>query len=411
MMTETTEKRAGSFAIVAATFALLTTGGTLPIPLYGLWATALHFDTQTTTWIFATYVGGTLLALVLMGGLSDQIGRRPLIIGAIALTLASTILFLIGSSVPLLLTARFLSGFGVGLITSAATAALAELYRGGNPAIPSMVSTAANMGGLGLGPLLAGIFAQYLVLPTVLIFVVFLVLTVVAAVLIYRVPESHPRDATRPIRLTPRIGVPRSAVATYWRSALAVFPTFTLLGLFSSLTPRFIEDTLHIDNRAIVGLATFVLFEIGVAAQLVFRTRDARWAILRGLPLVFASLALVLAGLLAANAVLFAAGTVVGGVGAGLTFMGGLRQLGDAVPHDNHAETVAAYFVAAQSGLAVPVLAIGALSGALSLSTATVVVTVFVMVVAVAAWLFNRRSPKRTVQPGGTASRSTTLER
>jgi MFS family permease len=391
-------KYPASFAIIATTFALMTTGGTLPIPLYTLWGDEFGFGAGTTTSVFAIYVLGTLLALIFFGGLSDQVGRRPLAFAALSLTIVSTAFFLFAENVPMLLAGRFLSGFGVGLMTSAATAALAELYRGKNKAFPSMISTAANMGGLGLGPLVAGVFAQYLPAPTALIFVVFGTLVVLVFLLTFFVPETHPRTAGKKINWAPRVGVPRSARGIYGRSAVAVIPTFTLLGLFSSLTPRFISQTLDVHNFALAGLATFILFEIGVTAQLVFRGKEPRWSILRGLPLLIAALALVLTGFLTGNLVVFGLGTVIGGFGAGLTFMGGLGQLARAVPHESHAKSVAAYFIAAQSGLAIPVLSIGALTGPLGLTTATTIVIAVVMVLAAAAWLINRRTPRKTAR-------------
>lgn len=381
-----------SFAIIAATFALMTTGGTLPIPLYTLWGNEFGFGPETTTWIFAIYVFGTLLTLVFFGGLSDQVGRRPLAIAALILAIASTLFFIFAANVPMLLAARLLSGFSVGLITSAATAALSELFRGRNKAFPAMISTAANMGGLGLGPLVAGVFAQYLPAPTVLIFIVFIILVAAVTVLTFFVPETHPRTPGAKFNWALRVGVPRQARTVYWKSALAVFPTFTLLGLFSSLTPRFIAQTLQVHNLAVAGLATFVLFEIGVIAQLLFRSRLPRWSLLLGLPLLILSLALVLAGFLTANFFLFAAGTVIGGFGAGLVFVGGLGQLTGVVDHESHAKSVAAFFIAAQSGLAVPVLSIGALTPTLGLTGATTAVIVTVTVLAAIALAANAKS-------------------
>lgn len=394
-----------SFAIIASTFALLTTGGTLPIPLYTLWGEDFGFGTETTTWIFSIYVLGTLLALIFFGGLSDQIGRRPLALAALVLTLASAVFFIAAANVPMLLAGRFLSGFGVGLITSAATAALSELYKGQNKAFPSMISTAANMGGLGLGPLAAGLFAQYLPNPTLLIFIVFITLVGAVTVLTFFVPETHPRTPGRRISWAPRVGVPREALGVYFKSAIAVFPTFTLLGLFSSLTPRFIAETLQVTNLAVAGLATFILFEVGVTAQLVFRSRPPRWSLLRGLALLIVALALVLAGFLAANILLFGAGTIIGGFGAGLAFMGGLGQLSRAVPHESHAKSVAAYFIAAQAGLAVPVLSIGALTGPLGLTGATAAVIAVVMVLAAAAWALNAKATPHTSNAQGPEAR------
>jgi MFS family permease len=383
-----------SFVIIAATFALLTTGGTIPAPLYTVWGAQLDFGAATTTWIFSIYVLGTLLALIFFGGLSDQVGRRPLAFSALAVTIVATLLFIFAVNVPMLLAGRFLSGVGVGLITSAATAALAEFYNGKNKAVPAMVSTAANMGGLGLGPLVAGFLAEYFPAPTVLVFVIFVVLVTAVTALTLFVPETSGRRAAK-IDWTPRVGVPRAARSVYWRSAIAVFPTFTLLGLFASLTPRFVAESLRVENLLIAGLAVFVLFEVGVIAQLTFRRRPARWSMLSGLGLLIVALALVLAGFLFANLVLFALGTVIGGFGAGLGFMGGLGQLSRAVPHESHAKSVAAYFIAAQSGLAVPVLSIGAFSGSLGLAGATTVVIGVVMALALVALVINARAPQQ----------------
>jgi MFS family permease len=385
-----------AFVVIAATFALLTTGGTLPIPLYTLWGEDFGFGTATTTWVFAIYVFGTLLALVFFGGLSDQVGRKPLAFAALLVTILSTLLFVFAADVLMLLAARFLSGVGVGLITSAATAALAEVYEGNNKAIPSTVSTAANMGGLGLGALVAGLFAQYLVAPSRLVFVVFLIIVVAMTLLTLILPETNPRPPDRKIIWAPRVGVPREARAVYWRSAVAVFPTFTLLGLFSSLTPRFIRDSLGVTNLVIAGLATFILFEVGVAAQLAFRSRAPRWLILWGLGLLIVSLGLVLMGFLTEVLWIFAVGTVIGGFGAGLGFLGGLGQLSSAVPHESHAESIASYFIAAQAGLAVPVLAIGALTGPFGLTGATSTVIGVVVLLAVGALALNA---KRTHKP------------
>ncbi|MFJ9624010.1 MFS transporter [Streptomyces sp. NPDC101181] len=380
-----------SFLAMALSFGLLTTGGTLPIPLYRLWGDEIGFGVDTTTWLFAVYVVGTLLALVLAGGLSDQIGRRPLVVSALLITVVSAVLFLTGGSVAVLLAARFTSGIGVGLITSAVTAGLSEVYQGPSPATPQVVSTIVNMGGLGLGPLMAGLFAEYLARPTELVFLVFLVLTLAATAVALLLPETNADADPRHWRPRLTIGVPRSALGVYVRAAFAVVPTFTLLGLFSSLTPRFIADSLHIHNPAIAGLATFVLFEIGVVAQLLGRRRRPVTLVRAGLPVLIASLVLVLVGFESESVPLFAAGTVLGGFGAGFTFSGGLRCVGTAVTHEHHAKAVATYFVAAQAALAVPVLTIGALTHVTSLQSATRLVVLVAVVLAAIALAVNLR--------------------
>jgi hypothetical protein len=69
--------------------------------------------------------------------------------------------------------------------------------------------------------------------------------------------------------------------------------------------------------------------------------------------------------------------------------MGGLGQLSRAVPHESQAKSVAAYFIAAQGSLALPVLMIGALTAPLGLTPAAAIVIGIVVVLAPAAWAAN----------------------
>src|SRR5207248_8361954 len=105
-------------------------------------------------------------------------------LAALVLACASTLLFVLAQDVAMLLAGRVLSGLGTGLLTGTATAGLAELEPTGSQQRAVRMATAANMGGLGLGPLVAGLFAQLAPAPTRLVFVVYLILLVVALLLV-----------------------------------------------------------------------------------------------------------------------------------------------------------------------------------------------------------------------------------
>lgn len=151
--------RRAALPLLGVIFAALMLGGTLPIPLYTLWAPKLGFAALTTTLIFAAYTVGTILALLTLATLSDQAGRRPLLLAAIASIAISTALFLLADSVVVLLLARLLSGVAAGVVTATATAALTELDDGAGGTRSVRTATLANMGGLGLGPIVAGVLA------------------------------------------------------------------------------------------------------------------------------------------------------------------------------------------------------------------------------------------------------------
>ena len=136
-------------------------GTTLPTPLYDIYQAQWHFSAAMVTVIFAVYAAGVLAALLLAGRSSDQAGRKPVLAVALGASALSTVVFILAPDVAALLAARVVSGLSAGLMTGTATAALAELVPAAAGRRASLVATAANMGGLGLGPLVAGLFAQY----------------------------------------------------------------------------------------------------------------------------------------------------------------------------------------------------------------------------------------------------------
>jgi MFS family permease len=158
------------YRLMAGLLVVVMLGGTLPIPLYVLYERQMGFGPLGVTVVFAAYVIGTLSALVMFGDLSDHIGRRKVLAAGVGCAPVSTAGFLIASGIApgigLLIAARIVSGLAAGFVTGTATAALAELQPRGDRQAAAVVASGANMTGLGLGPLIAGLFAAYVALPT-----------------------------------------------------------------------------------------------------------------------------------------------------------------------------------------------------------------------------------------------------
>lgn len=189
-------------AAVVLIYTVVMVGGTLTIPLYVLWASKFGFGPVTTTLVFIAYVIGVVGTLLVAGSLSDAIGRRPVLALALALTALSTLGFALANDLTILLISRVLSGAATGLITATATSSIAEIVPGRRTA--AVLATAANVGGLSLGTIAAGLFAQFVQAPTRTVFWCYLVVCAVASIAWLTVPETSDRRT----RWQPRIRRP-----------------------------------------------------------------------------------------------------------------------------------------------------------------------------------------------------------
>ncbi len=253
-------------------------GTTLPTPLYVIYQAQWHFSAAIVTVTFAVYAVAVLVTLLLMGRSSDQAGRKPVLAAALGSSALSTVVLILAPNVEVLIAGRILSGLSAGLMTGTATAALTELVPASASRRASLVATAVNMGGLGLGPLIAGLFAQYAPHPTVLVFEVYLVVLAAAGVCLFLVPETVSPRRGRPALRRPRH--PRAGPGEFAAAAAAAFAAFSLLGLFSALAPTFLGTVLHQGSHAVQGAVVFLLLAVGALTQILlsrFSSRRSSW--------------------------------------------------------------------------------------------------------------------------------------
>ncbi|HWC37931.1 MAG TPA: MFS transporter [Acidimicrobiales bacterium] len=350
--------RSVAFWLVAYVFAATMLGTTLPTPLYVIYQSQWHFSSGVVTIIFATYAAGVLAALLLAGRSSDQVGRRWVLATALGLSALSTVVFILAPGLGWLFPGRVLSGLSAGLVTGTATAALTELAASSSSRRASRVATAANMGGLGLGPLVAGLFAQLGPDPTVLVFEVYLVVLAIAAVALAVVPETVSRRQPLTIRFS-GLGIPIKGRAEFIAAGVAGFAAFSVLGLFTSLAPTFLGSILHEHNRAVSGAVVFLIFGTATVTQIALASLPSRSVVLSGLGTFLAGLALIVSALSQASMALFLLGTVVAGVAIGAVFIGSLSTANQLAPPEIRGRVVSTYFVFAYVGLIIPVIGVG----------------------------------------------------
>jgi MFS family permease len=359
------------------------TGTTLPTPLYVFWEQQYSFGSAVTTIVFATYALGVLTALLTAGQASDEAGRRPVLGVALVLSLVASASFAAADSLAVLLVARFISGLAAGLTTAAATASLRELAGRCHPKAAAVVPGAVNLIGLGFGPLLGGVLAELVPAhPTTLPFEVHMVLILFAALAL--IPPDTVAARPKPTLVRrPRITVPSKSRATFWAAALAGLVSFALLGLFTSVVPSFLGQTLHEHRPAVVGATVFALFAAAVVTQVACRDLDQGKTVRTGLIVLILALALIVVGLYAASFAVFLVGTVVAGGAVGAIFLGSLDTALSVAPPDQRGQVGSAYFTSAYVGLTIPVVGVGFAAQAFG-DRPSVLVTAIVLAIAAA---------------------------
>jgi EmrB/QacA subfamily drug resistance transporter len=119
-------------------------------------------DVSSLSWVITAYLLASTAVAPVFGTLSDIYGRRAMIITAMSLFIAGSILCALAPNMPVLILARGLQGLGGGGILPIVQTVISDIVtpreRGQYQAYFSGVWTAAGVG----GPVLGGLFAEHL---------------------------------------------------------------------------------------------------------------------------------------------------------------------------------------------------------------------------------------------------------
>jgi hypothetical protein len=359
--------------IVWGAWLVLMAGANLPTPLYAVYSREFGFSSAVLTAIFATYAFVLVPALMLFGQLSDRLGRRRMTLVGLAAAAAGLITFALARGTPWLFAGRALQGLAVGMVSGAATAALVELEPRPDARRPALLAGLAQAAGSGLGPLVAGMLAEWAPAPTRLSYLVMLAATVLAASLTLRIPESvHARGGHW--RIT-RPSVPGDIRWRFARLGLTAAAMWAALALQLSIVPSYAATLLHTGNLALLGAIAAVALAASCAAQIgAHRGIAPGRAQELGLVLLAAGLAALVVAAPLGSLGLLLGGAVLTGTGHGVGFLYAQDELNRIAPPERRGEVTAAFITCIYVGVAGSVIAVGLLDLRVSLAVAVGVV-------------------------------------
>ncbi|GGJ88441.1 MFS transporter [Lentibacillus kapialis] len=381
-----------SFIGVAYAFLVVMLGTTLPTPLYPIYGDTFGLSPLMITIIYAFYAIGVIGALLVFGHLSDHIGRRYILIPGVILSAASSLVFLFAGGITLLFIGRILSGLSAGLFTSTATATLVNLAPRHKQAKASMIASGVNMLGLGLGPLLAGVLAQFFTYPMRLVFVVDFAILVPAFIAIWFMPE--PVKVKQKVQLKiQKLSVPSEVRVTFIRAVIPVFAGFSMLGLFTAVSPTFLQKVLHFDNKAILGVIVFLAFCASAVGQLLLINTSDHIVLKAGSAVLIIGAMFVGIALQSRSLMILLVGAIVSGVGQAFSFRAGLASVNAKTSSRERGEVTSSFFTIAYIALSIPVVGVGLLAKWTGIQVAGIVFSIVIALLALTALilLFIRR--------------------
>lgn len=347
--------RPAAFYLQASLILTFLAGSSAPTPLYPVYQAAWGFTPITVTVIFGTYALTVLAALLVLGSLSDFVGRRPILLGATLLQVLAMLVFIEASGVGALVLARVVQGIATGAAAGAIGAGMLDIDRSRG----TVANAIGPMLGTATGGLLSGLLVQYLPAPTQLVYGVLAVVFVLQAVGVVLMPETVTRRPGALASMKPHFGLPPALRRPLLLASPALIGTWALAGFYGSLGPSLIRRLTQSSSLALGGLALFVMAGSGALTVLLTRQRAPGHLMTLGTAALAAGVGLTLLAIPAASPALFFAGTALAGAGFGGGFQGAIRSvLPLAEPHER-ASVLSVVYVIAYLAMGLPAIAGG----------------------------------------------------
>ncbi|MFD9736585.1 MFS transporter [Umezawaea sp. NPDC059074] len=376
----------GFAGISAAMVAILVAAGS-PTPLLPIYEKAWGFPPWMLTLAFGVYAIALLIAILVVGSLSDHVGRRPVMVGALGLELVAMVVFLVAPSIGWIVVGRVVQGIATGAASSTLSAAVVELAPDHRKKLGALMTGMAPLAGLGIGALFAGVLAQF---ASDAAFAVWLVLVVVMAagtVFTLVTPETATPKPGALASLVPRVSVPprvRTLFASTLPGMIGVFMTMTL---YMGLVPTVLAAVFKISSPLVGALGAFVAFGAGTVVSAFTSAVHPRRLRLLGATGLAVGAILFVGSVGTVSLPLLWGAALFGGAGLGAFFSGATRGLVPEVEPHERAGLFATLYLVAYLAMGVSAIVAGLFVGVVGVTTMAIGFGVILALVALAGVL------------------------
>nr|WP_120492712.1 MFS transporter [Corynebacterium lactis] len=346
--------------ILSIGLVVVVIGSTMPSGLYALYQQQWGLPSGKTVVVFACYALGVVAAL-LFGHLADSVGRKPIALASMFLSVLSTATFLLATlvdqKVAFLYGARTFSGLSVGLATGSFTALLQEKL---GTRTGALASTVAVSGALAGGPLVSAVVAVWSSSPLQAPFWIYWAITCISIICVALVGE--PGAVRGKAQILPRFGVSRKLIPVFVPAALAIGCAYGVNGMFQSVVPLAARH-MAFDSQLKLAFLTALMLGCSAAVQISLGLRHKKVSYSLGLVVMAAGLCCVVIGLMTQSAAVLILATMVCGIGQGVSFKYSLMAVSQAAQGKSLSATVSSYYIVGYVGTALGPLVAGLAGG------------------------------------------------
>jgi MFS family permease len=394
---------AASFAAMAVAFAAFFIAAGAPTPLLPIYEARWNFPASMVTVAFGVYAIALLLTLLIIGSLSDHIGRRPLLIGALALELVSMVVFLVSPSIGWIIAARIIQGVATAAATSSFSAAILELAPDRRKHLAGVIAGLAPAAGIGVGALFSGVIAQFSSSAVAIVWSILAAVMVIALVFAIFTPETAARKAGAIASLRPQVSVPPGARSVFAVTLPSLIAAWLVSALFLGLMPTILRLKFGIDSPAVSGLAAFAEQGTGGAVALALSKMKPQRLVFAGGAAIVAGIALFIGSIAATSLPLLWIGAIVGGAGLGGAFTGTIRSLVPLVGAPERAGLFSAVYLVSYITFGIPVILAGLFLSTIGITAIALIFGVVTFVAAAMGVVTQLATARRTGLAGGKA--------
>jgi len=344
-----------SFYLLASITVSFLASSSAPTPLYHIYQAEWGFSPIAITFVFGIYAVAVLGALLVAGRLSDYVGRRPVLIVAVAVQAATMFLFAFADGLSSLVAARVIQGLATGAAIAAVGAGMLDIDK----ARGAVANSVAPASGTAIGGVLAGLMVHYLPAPTHLVYFVLAAIFVAQMVGLVLMPESVPPRAGALASLRPQFGLPAAVRQSFLLAAPVLIAVWALAGFYASLGPSLVRSSFGLDSSLLGGIALFVLAGVAGASVLLTQRLEPRTLMIYGATVLLGGVAIAVNSLSYHSAAAFFLGTALAGSGFGTGFQGAIRTVVPLAAPRERAGVLSVIFVVSYLAMGVPAVIAG----------------------------------------------------